>query len=128
MRETHNLSQHLLRPPDRLIIKPYRLIKKTRKIYRTIDDTINIMAMNSNMLEMVAHSAYIDHFSKTMTVVQNDFSVVTKVALASKVVGTIFHLTRKPEKAMKSLKDPRQIVTTNLTLITLFVFVSQRLN
>ncbi len=112
---------HKVKPPDKTL-----LVKRIHKVHRNVDEALNMISINSNVIELMIHTNKIDHYQHTLSIIQNDFSVVTKLMMASKILNVIFEHIQTPKHIIKHMNRCRQIVTIYTPLLLIIIFMSEK--
>lgn len=104
-----------LQMPPRIKRKLKRAVCFINKTHNKIDESLNIISVNSTMLTNFIHDHRIISYSNTLQVVQNDFVIATKILLVYRIV-----------KYFIDFKSPASANVAIYTVLScLFIFASE---
>ena len=118
----------IVKPPDlKMKFRFKRGLNGLDRVHKKVDDALSLISMNSNLIEMIYHPQHIELYHHSLTVLQNDFWIVTKMVMASRMAGAIMETSASPNRVIKTLNMCRQLVTIYITLLILIIFMSERM-
>lgn len=71
-------------------VKIKRVVRQAREVYNKVDHAINVIAVNETILQTFVHDKNLQEVSHATAMLQNDFSVATKVWVLSGVARVLF--------------------------------------
>ena len=110
------------RVPLSLTLRIMRPIRKVTMVHKQVDMALQVIAIPSDVLNMVVHHTAVAAYSHATTDLQNGFGVISKIILVvkiSRMIGT--HLMRANKKD-KDSQDFNVITITAIGVTCLFFY------
>lgn len=110
--------------PMSVKLKVYRPVIKVGKMTKKVDDTLQVIALNNDVLQLMLHNMYMTKAHLVVDVMQTDLGVLSKAILALKIAraihDAIFRAYKK--KQMRSEMTGGTIVSITLCILSYIIF------
>lgn len=83
-----DMKSKVLRP----IAKYRNVSKELQKYHSKVDEALNVMSLNSTMLQAITNDTHIQKYQMTIHYVQNDFLIASKILLLSRILDWLLTL------------------------------------
>lgn len=85
---THSFPRKAM--PMSIKMKVYRPVIKMGRMTKQVDDTLQVIALNSDVVQLILHNIYTTKAHFALEVMQTDMGVVSKTILALKIARLVY--------------------------------------
>lgn len=80
---------NLLRVPMSVKIRLYRPVVKASTLHKKLDETLQFIAINNDVFRLLTHDSYSYKAHSALSIMQDDFSTLSKIILFLKITRVI---------------------------------------